>query len=215
VGKASVAKNQIHNFLNKSIVCVYIIIFIYNTIMTYRKDITGKKFNKLTALTFSHLNKSRHAVWICKCECGNETTAQSRFLINGAKKSCGCIRNEVGSHTSSWKGYGGLSKTRFSKIIVDAKNRNIDFNLSIEFLWDLFQKQNGKCVISGEPICFPNKVHESDGTASLDRIDSNKDYSEDNVQWVHKDINVMKWNLSQDKFFDWIKKIHTYKNLGL
>ena len=183
--------------------------------MTYRKDITGKKFNKLTALTFSHLNKSRHAVWICKCECGNETTAQSRFLINGAKKSCGCIRNEVGSHTSSWKGYGGLSKTRFSKIIVDAKNRNIDFNLSIEFLWDLFQKQNGKCVISGEPICFPNKVHESDGTASLDRIDSNKDYSEDNVQWVHKDINVMKWNLSQDKFFDWIKKIHTYKNLGL
>ena len=39
-----------------------------------------------------------------------------------------------------------------------------------------------------------------ENTASLDRIDSSKGYVKDNVQWVHKDINRMKWNFPQDKF---------------
>lgn len=37
-------------------------------------------------------------------------------------------------------------------------------------------------------------------TASLDRIDSTKGYVEGNVQWIHKDINLMKNRLPQDYF---------------
>ena len=36
------------------------------------------------------------------------------------------------------------------------------------------------------PISF------SDNTASLDRIDSSKPYIKGNMQWLHKDVNIMK-----------------------
>lgn len=38
------------------------------------------------------------------------------------------------------------------------------------------------------------------GTASLDRIDSSGDYAEGNVQFVHKTINKMKWDLTDMEF---------------
>ena len=37
-------------------------------------------------------------------------------------------------------------------------------------------------------------------TASLDRIDSKKGYTIDNVQWVYKKINMMKQNYDQKEF---------------
>ena len=37
-------------------------------------------------------------------------------------------------------------------------------------------------------------------TASVDRIDSSKGYIADNIQILHKDINVMKWDFTQDYF---------------
>ena len=44
-------------------------------------------------------------------------------------------------------------------------------------------------------------------TASLDRIDSNKGYTKDNVQFVHKDINWMKQDFEQNKFIEYCKKV--------
>lgn len=36
-------------------------------------------------------------------------------------------------------------------------------------------------------------------TASLDRIDSSKGYTIDNVWWIHKQLNWMKWDLTIDR----------------
>lgn len=44
-------------------------------------------------------------------------------------------------------------------------------------------------------------------TASLDRIDSLKPYNIDNIQWVHKIVNFMKYNLSEDDFLFYCEKI--------
>lgn len=46
-----------------------------------------------------------------------------------------------------------------------------------------------------------------DSTASLDRIDSSKDYTIGNVQWIHKSINLMKNVIPQDIFVEWCVKI--------
>lgn len=45
------------------------------------------------------------------------------------------------------------------------------------------------------------------GTASPDRIDSSLGYTKDNVQWVHKDVNTIKWDLSHDRFVKLCKTI--------
>lgn len=47
---------------------------------------------------------------------------------------------------------------------------------------------------SGLPISVRDK------TASLDRIDSGKGYEVGNVQWLHKDVNMMKRHYSTDYF---------------
>jgi archaellum component FlaC len=44
------------------------------------------------------------------------------------------------------------------------------------------------------------QVHNGTATASLDRVDSAKGYIKGNVQWVHKDINMMKQQYSQEYF---------------
>jgi len=173
-------------------------------------DITGQKFGKLTAVEFTHLTKCRHAVWKCRCDCGKETFAETRLLRNETRVSCGCSQYKTGKESKTWKGTGGLSRTRFSKLKLDARKRKILFDLSPEFLWNLFESQNRKCALSGEDIWFNSKVHTSDGVASLDRIDSSKGYINNNVQWVHKDVNFMKSNLSMKRFRELIEKIFNW-----
>jgi hypothetical protein len=56
------------------------------------KDITGKKFGKLTAIEYKYtLNK--RSFWLCECDCGNITITCAGNLQNGHSTSCGCKRN--------------------------------------------------------------------------------------------------------------------------
>ena len=55
------------------------------------ENLEGKKFGKLLVLKFSGV-KSNNTLWLCMCECGNETTAFSGNLKRGHTKSCGCLR---------------------------------------------------------------------------------------------------------------------------
>lgn len=48
-------------------------------------------------------------------------------------------------------------------------------------------------------------------TASLDRKDSLRGYEPDNVQWVHKTVNLIKWELSEEEFLEWCSKITKHK----
>jgi len=62
--------------------------------MVKRKDLTGQVFGKLTALSPSHVNKYGGWMWLCKCECGNETVVKSNSLVRGNTRSCGCLLKE-------------------------------------------------------------------------------------------------------------------------
>lgn len=57
-------------------------------------DLTGKKFNKLTALLPTNLRFDRSVVWLCKCDCGNNFLLSGKLLQNGHTKSCGCLKKE-------------------------------------------------------------------------------------------------------------------------
>ena len=108
-----------------------------------------------------------------------------------------------------YKGYKEISGTFWYTFINSAKVRNIDVEIDINYIWDLFLKQNRKCALSGEDIYFP-KMWAEKGTASLDRIDSSKGYIKGNVQWVHKYVNLMKNRLTQEYFLELCNKITKY-----
>lgn len=55
-----------------------------------RLEITGKKFNKLTATKYSHSSGGK-SFWEFDCDCGNVTIARASFVKNGITESCGCL----------------------------------------------------------------------------------------------------------------------------
>jgi hypothetical protein len=101
-----------------------------------------------------------------------------------------------------WSGHGKISGTLFGKVKQAALKRNLKFELTIFDLEELRKKQNGKCALTGEILEFGADFSKRsiDITASLDRIDSLKEYTIENVQWVHKDVNMMKRNYDNEYF---------------
>lgn len=57
-------------------------------------DLTGKVFGRLTVL-YRVLNKgNRQANWLCRCECGRETSVISYQLTASHTLSCGCSKRD-------------------------------------------------------------------------------------------------------------------------
>ena len=56
------------------------------------RDITGQKFGLLTAI--KRVNKKGVGMWLCECECGNETIVTLGNLTSGGTKSCGCLSHK-------------------------------------------------------------------------------------------------------------------------
>jgi hypothetical protein len=99
----------------------------------------------------------------------------------------------------NWSGCGSVSGGYFSSVkrgALGGKGRNpIEFDITIEYVADLLDiAQGGKCALTGMDISVSSK------TASLDRIDSSRGYINGNVQWLHKDVNMMKRHYSTEYF---------------
>lgn len=161
-------------------------------------DLRNKKFGKLLVYRFSHKTKiDNRPYWKCICDCGKHLSVRYDHLLDGGTQSCGCVNWQKGSKNRNWKGYKDISGQYWKRIEHGAKKRQLKFEISKKYIWDLFEKQNKKCIYSGLPIKFDGC---SNGSASIDRIDSSKGYIVGNIQIVHKKINMMKQNFSDIEF---------------
>jgi hypothetical protein len=166
----------------------------------------NRKFGKLTVLYLDYTTKTFKKFLKCKCDCGREAIVEAWHLRAGNTKSCGClIRGRLGSY--SFNGYGEIKFSHWKTIKKWADIRSLEFNITIGQAWDLFLKQDRKCVLSGVKLTFQRNSGDESTTASLDRIDSSKGYTIDNIQWVHKWVNIMKQDMLDEEFIDWCKLI--------
>lgn len=127
------------------------------------------------------------------------------------------INVEIWNRKTKLKGIGNLGLTKWTDIKRSAKKRGIDFNLSIEDGWGLYVEQKCRCALSNVPIYFALPggfnndknyiLQNNESTASLDRIDSNYGYELNNVQWVHKDVNLIKLKFNSKYFYNICKFI--------
>lgn len=164
---------------------------------------------------------SRRRFYRVRCSCGYEGHRRADWVDDGRSIECKVCASKrtarVHGMPSSFRGVGGLSMTHFSSIKHGAVRRGVPFDITIDFAWDLFKKQQGVCALSGELLVLEAKIRNSSVdwgiiTASLDRIDSSKGYTEDNVWWVHKDYNRFKNNYTMDKFLEMCRKVHEKHN---
>lgn len=185
--------------------------------MSEPRDLIGSPpFGDLTVVALAGTGRYGR-VWKCECACGNTTTAYTAKLVNGHKTSCGCQKStrakrlrRFGRAHPLFKGHGGISGSVWRRIVSTAKHRGIPFDLTIEAAWDLFDRQKGRCALTGVELHFAESSAELNAglnTASLDRIDSRLGYRSDNVQWVHTVVNQMKWDHDQDRFIAWCRLV--------
>lgn len=156
----------------------------------YVKDLTGKKFGRLTVVGFSHLTKWRDACWTCRCSCGKTTAVRGCHLRAGNTGSCGCWQHETRIKNGHEYGYfkhghtAGRTESAEYKCWSSMKNRCYNKN-------DRRYKDYGG---RGITICkrwlnsfedFYSDVGPRPGPGySLDRISNNGNYCRSNIRWA-------------------------------
>lgn len=185
------------------------------------KSIVGSKFGRWKVIEYIGHTRTSNGIVKCICECGTQQNVRYYDLISGQtkgcnkcstverSKNCGRYKRKYGKEHPSFKGYEILTGQYWSTVRLSARKRNIEFNIDIVEAYDLLVKQNFKCNLSGLPI-FVSSRHNRNWTASLDRIDSKLGYIISNVQWLHKDINTMKWAFDQETFIKYCRMISEY-----
>lgn len=159
-----------------------------------------------------------------KCQCGESN--EINFYPYRKNKCKQCVIKQV---SDRYRNFSLDEKTDYQNgnkkwvtnnilnyRLVSAKNRakykNLEFNITLNDLEELFKEQNYICPYSGLEL-----THSYDGnklnTISLDRIDSNKGYTKDNIQIISSLVNEMKNSLDNNDFLIMIKKIYEYKSL--
>lgn len=85
-------------------------------------DLTGKTFGKLKVLKRADDSISpkgiKNAMWLCKCECGNEVISYGSSLRKGNSVSCGCLNQSfVSLELKNYfiKNYGAISEYKIFK----------------------------------------------------------------------------------------------------
>lgn len=181
-----------------------------------KHNLIGNRYHHLLVedMKITEKSKDRSYRCICKCDCGRIADVNTNYLMRGLRKTCGHEECEFhrqdytnsGENNVRFTGYKEISGQKWSSYRCGAERRGLDFLITIEYVWDLFLKQDRKCGLTGLDIFF-GKTNTSESTASLDRIDSSKGYVEGNVMWVHKDINKMKMDLDKIEFIKMCKLI--------
>jgi len=175
-----------------------------------RNDLTNQKFGRLTVIRLVSKGRAGSTKWECQCSCGNTKTILANSLVRGVSKSCGCLHKEIAGSYKIREYYEEIPLAFFNRNKRSAQKRNLEFNLTIEELWDIYIKQEKKCIYTKFPIAFNDDVLECGllgSSANVDRIDSLKGYTKENCCLVFKDINFMKQNFSKDKFINYCKII--------
>lgn len=146
-------------------------------------DITGNKYGMLSVLRRVQNAPNGVARWECKCDCGNVVIVRGGNLKNGAVKSCGCLRHDIGARTKTH----GMSKTRLYQTWANMKERCCCKNnpaygtyggrgIMICDDWNNSFEAFAKWALSNG--------YQDDLT--IERIDYNKGYTPENCKWISK-----------------------------
>jgi 5-methylcytosine-specific restriction endonuclease McrA len=168
-------------------------------IHSHLKDITGNKYNRLTAIEFVE-TRGNNAFWKFKCDCGNEKIINKAAVLIGGTKSCGCPNISKQEYTVCRRAYEAHK--------IAAKKRNIESYIKLE---DYISILKTPCVYCGEiSIRKHYKTKIPIELNSLDRKDNEKYYKLENVQSTCFICQIMKRDMTDEEFREHIKKIQKH-----
>lgn len=169
----------------------------------------GYKIHFVTVLSLHHKDLRHRKHWLCRCRCGVEKVIQGALLTSGNTKSCGCWSREAAR-------LHALPHGTASRNLVLAGYRHKAAKSKIQFLItpEQFSRITVKpCFYCGAEISNLHKSQHGTGDFAyngLDRIDSKKGYSINNVVPACRRCNFAKSNRSQGEFIEWIRRCYRH-----
>lgn len=112
-------------------------------------------------------------------------------------------------HKANYQQYGKLDtlERTFDRYQKSSKRRGLEFLITREDFFSLWEKQKGVCAYSGvvmtTDLNCPKKV-------TIDRVDSSLGYLHDNIVLCARVPNMMKNSLSLQDFREWVKALATH-----
>lgn len=172
--------------------------------MTWFRDLTSKKFGRLTVLYKTPSRSWGSVLWRCKCECGKLVTINGASLRYGRTLSCGCFMREVCGLANS------NPNAARNKIWGAYKSRAITMHMKFSLTSKKFDELIfGNCHYCGalpsrESVSFAgNKVLYN----GIDRINPRIGYTAYNSITCCTTCNMMKKAHSYEFFIAHIKRI--------
>jgi len=148
-------------------------------------DLNGKRFGRLTVIARDGSHRGK-ALWLCKCDCGNEKIAESCHLRTGATTSCGCYQKERASESNVTH---GDSRSRLYYEWQHLKRRCYNpSSPNYKYYGGRGIKVCDEWRESFEAFktwALENGYRED---LTLDKIDNDKDYTPDNCRWATKEM---------------------------
>ena len=173
--------------------------------------ICDANFEKLLKEHKRQINKNPDRLWYCSLSCAGTKNKKSlgKYLGNGTLES--------------FKGRRRL-KDEFSQFryVMRSVKRRVnkgETDLTLEFLRDIWKRQQGICPLTGWSISLPEDSSKPGNNssiyrASLDRIDSSKGYIKDNVRFIAIIANYCKHSFSDDEVKLFCKAVVENNNLA-
>jgi hypothetical protein len=159
-----------------------------------RIDLTGKRFGKLTVISFNCMRGTR-SYWNCVCDRGNEKAVGSDHLKNGDIVSCGCVQRSTLPPVNKKH---EMSNTRLYTIWALMKYRCCNPSRKE------YKRYGGRGIkVCDEWMEFKSFMEWSIANGysddlTLDRIDNDGDYAPSNCRWVSRQVQA--FNKSTNRY---------------
>ena len=169
----------------------------------------GRRFGSWTVIGTGYSDSKLAQAFVTRCACGNYGRVPKANLEKGNSTQCSGCRTRAGDRNPRWAGYKDIPQHTYSIMRKAAEVRGIVVEIAIEDLQAQWEKQGGICALTGLPLRIGSL--KTGRVASVDRIDGKRGYTKDNIQWVHKDVNLMKNKFDEDYFYDMCRRVVEHK----
>ncbi len=167
-------------------------------------DLKGQTFGRLVVLQQFGRARNGSIMWECFCECGNVHWVNSGNLRSGHTRSCGCLHLDTVRLSRGEAAFNGLFYHRKK----DAKYRSIKWKLTKQEFRRITKQNCFYCGVKPYAEASGTRINGNYRYNGVDRIDSTKGYTKDNVVPCCKQCNHAKSDYSKQEFLDWIENVY-------